>query len=102
MGAWVADGTTILRLLPDNASNLRGGNYISSPLTLTTYDVGDDGVPSFLRMGGDKKYGFTLVNPNVSNPTICGGVIGGGESRFCSKDRDKCLIQKHGNTKAWS
>jgi hypothetical protein len=46
-------------------------------------------------------YGFILVDPKEAHSFICGGTIGGGSVRFCSKDPDSCAAQSH-RVKVWS
>ena len=45
-------------------------------------------------------YCFILVDPRAVDPSICGGIIGGGGARFCSKDPDRCTAQSH-RVKIW-
>ena len=93
--SWDANSNTILRSVLDNELTL------GSPLSSTSLTLGPsiNNVAPMLSSSGT--YGFILVDPKEALSFICGGIIGGGSVRFCSKDPDSCAAQSH-RVKVWS
>jgi hypothetical protein len=93
--SWDDNSNTILSSVLDDELTL--GSPVSG--SLLTLGPSINNVAPMLTSSGT--YGFILVDPKEAHSFICGGIIGGGSVRFCSKDPDSCAAQSH-RVKVWS
>ena len=91
--SWDATQNTILGSVDLDEDQTFGST--SPPVGLST----PDNTAPMLSSGGT--CGFILVDPRAADLFICGGIIGGGGARFCSKDPDRCTAQSH-RVKVWN